>query len=158
MMCKKNTGNLYWFRPRNALRPVREESSVLSCTEVLVVGVTSECERGRGSQVSRCEWSTCVTLPESSQGPGESCARVLSYACVRLSLSFSRLLERSLHAPFIVSRRYRVTRCWYVGRSLLEKQPRGLGGPYPVATRSVLWRHGVGTSGTAATCPGMCVL
>jgi hypothetical protein len=25
-----------------------------------------------------------------------------------------------------------------------------------VTTWSVLWRHGVGTSGTAATCPGMC--
>jgi hypothetical protein len=52
MVSKKNTGDLYWFRPRNSLRPVREESYVLSCTEVLVVGVTSECERGRGSQVS----------------------------------------------------------------------------------------------------------
>jgi hypothetical protein len=30
----------------------------------------------------------CVTLPEPSQGPGESCARVLSYACVRVPLSF----------------------------------------------------------------------
>jgi hypothetical protein len=29
-------------------------------------------------------------------------------------------------------------------------------GSYPVATWSVLWRHGVGTSGTAATCPGVC--
>jgi hypothetical protein len=88
MVCKKNTGDLYWFRMRNALRPVREESSVLSCTKVLVVGVTSECERGRGSQDSRCECSACVTLPEPLQGPGESCARVLSCACVRLFLSF----------------------------------------------------------------------
>jgi hypothetical protein len=45
MECKKNTGDLYWFRPKNALHPVREDISVLSCTEVLVVGVTSECER-----------------------------------------------------------------------------------------------------------------
>jgi hypothetical protein len=45
MVCKKNTGDLYWFGPRNALRPVGEESSILSCTEVLVVGVTSGHER-----------------------------------------------------------------------------------------------------------------
>jgi hypothetical protein len=79
MVCKKNIGDSYWLGPKNALRPVREESSVLSCTEVLVVGVTSECERGRGSQVSRCEWSArvCVALLEPSQGPGESCDHVI---------------------------------------------------------------------------------
>jgi hypothetical protein len=54
MVCKKNTGDLYWFGPKNALRPVGEESSVLSYTKVLVVGVTSSHEMGRGSQVSRC--------------------------------------------------------------------------------------------------------
>jgi hypothetical protein len=58
MVCK-NTDNLYWFGPKNALRLVGKESPVLSCTEVLVVGVTSSRERGRGSQVSRCEWSSC---------------------------------------------------------------------------------------------------
>jgi hypothetical protein len=47
MVRKKNTGDLYWFGPKNVLRPVREDSSVLSCTKVLVVGVTSECERER---------------------------------------------------------------------------------------------------------------
>jgi hypothetical protein len=79
MVCKKNTGDLYWFGLSNALRLVGEESSVLSCTEVLIVGVTSECERGRGSQVSRCEWNArmCVALLEPSQGPEESCARVI---------------------------------------------------------------------------------
>jgi hypothetical protein len=41
------------------------------------------------------------------------------------------------------------------GRSLLEKPPRGLEGPYPAATWSALWRHGIGTSGTAATWLGM---
>jgi hypothetical protein len=66
MVCKKNPSDLYWFRPKNALRPVREESSVLSCTEVLVVGVTSESERGRGSHVSRCEWSACACDPSGS--------------------------------------------------------------------------------------------
>jgi hypothetical protein len=73
MMCKKDIGDLYWFRLRNALRPVGEESSVLSCTEVLVVGVTSGRERGRSSQVSRREWRKWVraTLLVTSQGLGE---------------------------------------------------------------------------------------
>jgi hypothetical protein len=52
MVCKKNTGDLYWFGLRSALRPVREESFVLSCTEVPVVGVISECEREGGSPKS----------------------------------------------------------------------------------------------------------
>jgi hypothetical protein len=47
MVCKKNTNDLYWFGPRDALRPVGEMSYVLSCTEVLVVGVTSGRERER---------------------------------------------------------------------------------------------------------------
>jgi hypothetical protein len=73
MVCKKDTGDLYWFEPRNALRPVGEESSVLSCTEMLVVGVTSRRERGRSSQVSRREWRKWVrvTLLVTSQGLGE---------------------------------------------------------------------------------------
>jgi hypothetical protein len=41
------------------------------------------------------------------------------------------------------------------GRSLLEKPPGALGGAYLVVTWSALWRHGIGTSGTAATWPGM---
>jgi hypothetical protein len=49
MVCKKNIGDLYWFGLKNALRLVGDERFVLSCTEVLVVGVTSESERGRGS-------------------------------------------------------------------------------------------------------------
>jgi hypothetical protein len=121
MVCKKNTGDLYWFGPGNALRPVGEESSVLSCTEVLVVGVTSECEKGRGSQVSRCEWSACVS---DSAGAFARSRRVVcccggsssSRVCVLSSFSLS-CQERSLHAPFIASRRYRVTRCWYVVQS-----------------------------------------
>jgi hypothetical protein len=73
MVCKKDTGDLYWFRPRNALRLVEEESSVLSCTEVFVVEVTSGHERGRSSQVSRHEWRKWVrvTLLVTSQGLGE---------------------------------------------------------------------------------------
>jgi hypothetical protein len=79
MVCKKNIGDLYWFGPNNALRPVGGERSVLSCTEVLVVGVTSESERGRGSQVLGREWSVCVcvALLEPSQGLGELCDRVI---------------------------------------------------------------------------------
>jgi hypothetical protein len=79
IVCKKNTGDLYWFRLKNALCLVREERSILSCTEVLVVGVTSECERGRGSQVSSHEWSAhvCVALLEPSQGLGELCDHVI---------------------------------------------------------------------------------
>jgi hypothetical protein len=45
MVCKNNTNDLYWFMLKNALRSVRERSLVLSCTEVLVVGVTSGLER-----------------------------------------------------------------------------------------------------------------
>jgi hypothetical protein len=39
MVCKKNTSDLYWFGPKNALCPVGEGSLILSCTEVL-------CSRG----------------------------------------------------------------------------------------------------------------
>jgi hypothetical protein len=41
MVCKKNTSDLYWFGPKNALCPVEEGGLVLSCTEALVVGVTN---------------------------------------------------------------------------------------------------------------------
>jgi hypothetical protein len=90
MVCKKNTGYLYWFRPRNALRPVEEVSYVLSCTEVLVVEVISGCGRGRGSQVSRCEWRkwVCVTLLVPSQGLGELSTRVLRCVAVVVVLFF----------------------------------------------------------------------
>jgi hypothetical protein len=73
MVCKKDTCDLYWFGPRNALRPVGEESSVLSCSKVLVVGVTSGHERDRSSQVSRRERRNWVraTLLVTSQCPGE---------------------------------------------------------------------------------------
>jgi hypothetical protein len=79
MVCKKNTSDLYWFGTRNALRLVGEESSVLSCTKVLVVGVISGRERGRSSQVSMREWRkwVCATLLVTSQGPRELPARIL---------------------------------------------------------------------------------
>jgi hypothetical protein len=106
-----------------------EVSSVLSYTEVLIVGVISGCERGRGSQVLRFEWRkwVCVTLLVTSQGPGEFPTRVL--CCVAAVVLFSSSfhpLERSLHAPFIVSRRCRVTKCQCAVCPLLEEEPRGL--------------------------------
>jgi hypothetical protein len=56
MVCKKNTNDLYWFRLKNALHLVQERSLILSCTEVLVVGVTSGREGGApGSQNERSE-------------------------------------------------------------------------------------------------------
>jgi hypothetical protein len=88
MVCKQNTDDLYWFGPRNALRPMGEESYVLSCTEMLVVGVTSGCERERSSQVSGHGWRkwVCVTLLVTSQGLGELLARILRRVAVALCL------------------------------------------------------------------------
>jgi hypothetical protein len=87
MVCKKNTDDVYWFGSRSVLRQV-EMSSVLSCTEVLVVGVTSGCERERSSQVSRREWRkwVCATLLVTSYGPGELPARILG--CVAVFVLF----------------------------------------------------------------------
>jgi hypothetical protein len=53
-----------------------------------------------------------------------SCVCLVLFRCSWCLLSF--FPERSLYAPFIVSRRCSVTRCWYGVRSLLEKEPRGL--------------------------------
>jgi hypothetical protein len=114
MVCKKNTCDLYWFGPRNGLRPVGEVSFILSCTEVLVVGVTSGWERDELPSLKAWVESVC-----DSAG---ALARTRRVICSCLSP-----LERSLHAPFIVSRRCRVTKCWYVVWSLFEKEPRGLG-------------------------------
>jgi hypothetical protein len=61
MVCKKNTSDLYLFGPKNALRPVGEESLILSCTEVLVVGLQAG-ERRRSSRVSRREWRVCMCV------------------------------------------------------------------------------------------------
>jgi hypothetical protein len=61
MVCKKNTNDLYWFGPRDALRPVGEMSYVLSCTEVLVVGVTSGRERERGAPKSQGVSGECAS-------------------------------------------------------------------------------------------------
>jgi hypothetical protein len=38
MICKKNTSDLYWFGPKNALHLVGEGSPVLYRTEVLIGG------------------------------------------------------------------------------------------------------------------------
>jgi hypothetical protein len=97
----------------------------------------------------------CVTLLEPSQGSGESCAHVLFCACVRVPLFF-RPCPRTVPAcSFYSLKEVQGYKMLVHGRSLLEKQPQGLGGPYPVATLYALWRHGVGTSGTPATWLGM---
>jgi hypothetical protein len=104
-MCKKNTGDLYWFGPKNALRSVGEVKVVLSCTKMLVVGVTKRVREGGAPKSQGVSGvCVCVTLLVPSQGPRELSVR-LSCVC---------LVERSLHAPFIVSRRCRVTKYWYV--------------------------------------------
>jgi hypothetical protein len=99
-MCKKNTGDLYWFRAINALRPVGEESSVLSCTKVLVVWVTNKYERGRSSQISRGEGRMWVslTLLVPSQGPGELSTHVLLCVAMVVVL-FSSCLFLSWNDP-----------------------------------------------------------
>jgi hypothetical protein len=60
MVCKKNTNDLYWFEPRNALCPVGKVSFVLSRTEVLVVGVTSGWEREELPSLK--VWVECVCV------------------------------------------------------------------------------------------------
>jgi hypothetical protein len=93
MVCKKNTSDLYWFGPKNALCPVGEESLVLSCTEVLIVGVTKRVREGgtsRSQDVSG-EWvSMCVPMD-------------LPFVYSSSLLFFS--LEWSLPSPFIDARR-----------------------------------------------------
>jgi hypothetical protein len=59
-------------------------------------------------------------------------------SCVCLFFSFFPLLERSLYAPFIVSRRCRVIKCWYGCDPCWRRSPEASRGPYPVATWSVL--------------------
>jgi hypothetical protein len=97
MVRKKNTSDLYWFGPKNALRPVGEGSLVLSSTEVLVVGGYKRVREG-GASRSQDVSGVCVFAPDELNG---------LWICL---LSFL-LLERSLPAPFIVSRRCRVTKC-----------------------------------------------
>jgi hypothetical protein len=75
---------------------------------------------------------------------------------VELSCPLPPPLEWSLHAPFIVSRRCRVTWCWCLVCPCRWRSLEASEGPYLVVAWSALWRHGVGTSGTAATCSGAC--
>jgi hypothetical protein len=100
MVCKKNTSGLYWFGPNNALRPVRKGRLVLSCTEVLVAGVTSGQEREVFLDLKMSVECMCDSVGALTRSRRVVCL------CV--------FLEQSLYAPFIVSRRCRVTRCWYV--------------------------------------------
>jgi hypothetical protein len=130
MVCKKNRGNLYWFGPKNALDPVGAESSVLSCTEVLVVGVTSGCERGRSSQVSRREWRKwmCATLLVTSQGPGELSASVLCCVAVVVLLLFSvGPLGMISACSFYSLKEVQGYKMLAYGVTLLVEEPGGLG-------------------------------
>jgi hypothetical protein len=68
-----------------------------------------------------------LTLLDPSQGPGESFARVFPNACEGFTTCLSvciSALECSLHAPFIASRRCRVTRCWCVKDPYWGSSPR----------------------------------
>jgi hypothetical protein len=85
--------------------------------------------REGGAPRSQGVSGVCLTLLETSRGLGELSVRVSCVVSLLVvSFSFSPPLEWSLHAPFIALRRCRVTRCQYGVRSLLEKEPRGLGG------------------------------
>jgi hypothetical protein len=98
-VCKKNTDDLYWFGPKNVLRSVGEKSPILSCTEVLVVGVTSGRERGRGSQVLRCEWSACSCDPSGflARSRRVACLCVVSCLCEGFTTSLF-CVSRMVHA------------------------------------------------------------
>jgi hypothetical protein len=116
-----------------------EESSILSCTKVPVVGVTSECERGRISQVSWREWRkwVCVTLLVTSQGLGELPARIL--CCVAMVVLLfglssvgvvscvSRPLGMILACSFYSLKEVQCYMMLAYGVTLLVKEPRGLG-------------------------------
>jgi hypothetical protein len=129
MVCKKNTGDLYWFGPRNARRPVGEESSVLSCTEVLVVEVISIHERGRSSQVSRHEWRkwVCATLLVASQGPGELSARVLRCVVAVVLLLLFRSCGMIPACFFYRLKEVQGYKMLAYGVTLLVEEPGGLG-------------------------------
>jgi hypothetical protein len=94
MVCKKNTDDLFWFGPRNVLRPVGEDSYVLSCTEMLIVGVTSGRERGRGFQISRCEWSAYACDPSGALARSRRVVRSCVVLCLYegFSTCFFRVL------------------------------------------------------------------
>jgi hypothetical protein len=49
MVCKKNTSDLYWFGPKNALRPVGE-GDVARGLERANGGAASEAGLGRGGE------------------------------------------------------------------------------------------------------------
>jgi hypothetical protein len=66
MVRKKNTSDLYWFEPKNALHPV-EGSLILSCIEVLVVGGYKRVREG-GAPRSQDVSGVCVFAPDESNG------------------------------------------------------------------------------------------
>jgi hypothetical protein len=144
-VCKKNTGNLYWFGSKNALRPVREESYVLSCTKVLLVGVTSGRERGRGSQVSRCEWSACACDPFESLARSRrvACLCVVSCLCEGFTTCFSVFSRMVLACSFYSLKEVQGYKMWCVGDPCWGSSPRASGG-------LIRWRRGLYCRGMAS--------
>jgi hypothetical protein len=64
------------------------------------------------------------------------CSCIALCLCEVSSFFFAPVLERSLHAPFIASRRYRVTRYWCVGDPCWRSSPEASGG-------LIRWRRGL---------------
>jgi hypothetical protein len=86
MVCK-NTSGLYWFRPKNALRPVGDGSLVLSYTDVLVVWIKRV--RVGGTPRSQDVSGACVFASDESNS---------LWICLLSSLKWS------LPSPFIDAR------------------------------------------------------
>jgi hypothetical protein len=95
---QENVGDLYWFRPRNALCPVGEGSSVLSCTEMLVVGVISGYERG--TPKSQGEREENVGVCDSASALARS-RRVIS-SCLAFVLLWWLFFFRSRQSPRMI--------------------------------------------------------
>jgi hypothetical protein len=92
-----------------------------------------------------------VTLLEPSQGPEELCVAAVVLLLLFVSVCF--LVPRTVPACSFYSLKevqcYKMLVC---GAILERERAEASGGPYPMASWPALWRHGVGTSGTAATC------
>jgi hypothetical protein len=77
MVCKKNTSGLYWFGPKNALRPVRKGGFVLSLHRSACGRGYKRVREGVSPGLKMRVECVCVTLPEPSQGLGELSVRVI---------------------------------------------------------------------------------
>jgi hypothetical protein len=87
-VCKKNTSDLYWFGPKNALRPVREGGSC-------IILHRSACSRGYkrvregGAPRSQDVSGVCMCVFASDESNGLS-VRLLSPSEMVLALPFHR--------------------------------------------------------------------